>query len=186
MSPFSSLSVFQDRSVFARVVMAGVLILAIVTPSWGQEPSTKPDRKGAQVHWRTYISREYGFSFRYADTYKRTGANAICKDNDYRRYLLCLERQDDAEASSLVTVIIAEPFQVHPGHGDVMPTRRRIGHHVFYCGLGGSMGTGFADRCTFDLRGKTLEFNFSPAETVNSSDTTNALVFKSLKTFRML
>jgi hypothetical protein len=48
------------------------------------------------------------------------------------------------------------------------------------------MGVGFRDECLFNLRGKTLELNFIPSQTINSSDTTNAIVFKSLKTFRML
>lgn len=46
------------------------------------------------------------------------------------------------------------------------------------------MGTGFSDECTFDLRGKTLEFNFAPAVTVNSGEEINPLMFESLKTFR--
>lgn len=171
----------------AQVLMAGALIFISVAASWGQTSSAKPGHNKAQVHWRKYVNKEYGFSFRYPDTYKPTHTDDICKDNNYRRYLLCLERPDDPDASITVTLIIAEPFQVFPlGNGDALPPRQRIGRHDFYCGVGGSMGTGFSDECLFNLRGKTLELSFFPSQTINSSDTTNAIVFKSLRTFRML
>ncbi len=171
----------------ARVLMAGALTVISVAPSWGQTSSAEPGHNTAQVHWRKYVNREYGFSFWYPGTYKRIYTGDICKDNNYRRYPLCLERQDDPDASISVTVAIAGPFHVYPlGNGDALPARQRIGHHNFYCGVGGSMGVGFTDECLFNLRSKTLELSFSPSQTINSSDTTNAIVFKSLKTFRML
>jgi hypothetical protein len=182
-----SVSALRTRLVLARVLVAGALIFISVAPSRGQISPEKLGHKTAQVHWRKYVNREYGFSFWYPDTYKPAHTNDWCKDNNYRRYLLCLERQDDPDASILVTVIIAEPFHVFPlGNGDALPARQRIGYHDFYCGVGGSMGVGFTDECLFNLRGKTLELNFIPSQTINSSDTTNAIVFKSLKTFRML
>jgi len=189
MSSFRShpVSVSRTKPMLARVLMAGALIFISVAPSWGQRSSAKSGHSAAQVHWRKYVNKEYGFSFCYPDTYKPTHTDDICKDNEYRRYLLCRERKGDPDASISVTVIIAVPFQVHPlGNGDALPARQRIGHHDFYCGVGGSMGTGFSDECLFNLRGKTLELNFFPSQTINSSDTRNAIVFKSLKTFRTL
>src|SRR5437667_4559712 len=157
-----SVSVLRTKLTLARVLMAGALIFISVAPSWGQTSSAKPGHN-TQVHWRKYVNREYGFSFWYPDTYKPTDTGDICKDNDYRRYLLCLEQQDDPATSILVTIIIAEPFHVYPlGNGDALPTRERIGHHDFYCGVGGSMGVGFTDECLFNLRGKTLELSFFP------------------------
>jgi hypothetical protein len=48
------------------------------------------------------------------------------------------------------------------------------------------MGVGFSDECTFNLRGKVVEFTFSPAETINSRKTVNPLLSKVLTTFRVL
>lgn len=48
------------------------------------------------------------------------------------------------------------------------------------------MGVGFDDECIFNLKGKVLEFSFSPAETINFTKKTNPLASKVLKTFRVL
>lgn len=187
MPPFKSPSVlfFKTKLTLAKVGMVSVLILTIILPSWGQARSAKPGPHTAKVHWRKYVNREYRFSFWYPNNYGPTKRDRLCSDNDYREYLLCLKRQDDPDALLLVTVVVATPFLLQPNHGNVMPVHQKIGNHDFYCGLGGSMGTGFTDQCIFNLRGKVLEFNFSPAQTVNSSDKTNSLLFKSLKTFRI-
>jgi hypothetical protein len=42
------------------------------------------------------------------------------------------------------------------------------------------MGSGFSDECMFNLRGQTLEFNFTP-ETLNLTDRTNSLARKELR-----
>ena len=185
-SAASSASIFKSRSTVRRITTAVAFIVAMVAPSRGQTPTSMPGTTGKPVHWRKYVNKEYGFSLWYPGTYKPTNSDELCKDNVYRRYLLCLERLDDPETSILVTIVIAQPFHIYPHHGDVMPTRQEIGHHVFYCGLEGSMGTGFSDQCILSLRGRALEFDFSPAETVNTGNKTNPLGTKILRTFRIL
>jgi hypothetical protein len=182
----SSVSVFTSKPILARVIIAGALVLAMVAPSWGQAPSPKPGPNTEKVHWHKYVNKEFGFSLRYPDTYRPMDGNEICKDNDYRRCLLCLERRDDSESLMVVTIVIAEPFHVYPFHADIMPARQRIGHYVFYCGMAGSMAVGYADSCIFNLKGKTLEFEFSPTETLNSGKKTNSLASEVLQTFRTL
>jgi len=151
---------------FTRVLVATTLCVIATAPSRGQTPSPKPGTKTAAVHWILYVNKEFRFSFWYPNAYRPTSGGEICKDNQYRRYLLCLERPDDPDSSILVTLIVADAFQVHPlGNGDDLPVRRRIGHHDFYCGVGGSMGAGFGDECLLDLRGKTLEITFYPSQT---------------------
>ena len=185
-SAASSASIFKSGSIVRPIATAIAFIVAMVAPSRGQTPTPRPGITGKSLHWRKYVNKEYGFSLWYPGTYRPTNRDEICKDNDYRGYLLCLERPDDLEASIFVTIIIAQPFHIYPHHGDVMPTRQKIGHHVFYCGLEGSMGTGFSDQCILNLRGRTLEFDFSPAETVNTGNKTNPLGTKILRTFRTL
>jgi hypothetical protein len=84
-----------------------------------------------------------------------------------------------------VAVVVAGPFHVSPGAGDVMPTRQRIGRYTFYCGLVGSMGVGFSDSCVFNLKGKTLEFQFNPLDGLNLDDKTKRLEATMLKTLRI-
>ena len=182
----SSASIYKHRSMVRRIITAVAFIFAMIAPSWGQQPTPIPGNTGKPVHWRKYVNKEYGISLWYPGVYRPTSSDEICMDNEYRRYLLCLERPHDPEASILVTIVIAQPFHIYPHHGDVMPTRQKIGHHVFYCGLEGSMGTGFSDQCILNLRGRTLEFSFSPAVTVNTSNKTNPLGTKILRTFRIL
>jgi hypothetical protein len=181
-----SASIFKIGSMVGRLTMSAMLILALAASSWGQTATPKPGPDKKRAHWHKYIAKELGFSFWYPDTYRPTDAEGTCKDNGYRRYLLCLEQQDDSHASILVTLVIAVPFFIKTNAGGNAHTREKIGQHVFYCGLGGSMGTGFSDECIFNLNGKTLEFNFSPAENTNSGEKTHPLVFRSLKTFRTL
>jgi hypothetical protein len=171
---------------FAGARVAVIWLLALVTPLWGQTPVSKPGKGTTRVHWHRYLSSKYGFSFWYPDSYQPIPTNDICKDNDYRQYLLCAERPDAPETSIWVTIIVAEPFHLHPiDNGGDLPPLKKVGRHEFYCGPGGSMGVGFSDECLFNLRGKTLEISFYPSQTMNSSDTTNALIFRSLKTFRV-
>jgi hypothetical protein len=173
-------------SSFGRIATA-IAFVVMASSAWGQTPAPVLGTTKGPIHWRKYINKEYGFSLWYPSTYKPTNSDERCKDNYYRRYLLCLERPDDPDSSITVTLIIAKPFYLHPlGNGDALPARQRIGHHDFYCGVGGSMGAGFTDECLFNLRGKTLEITFSPSQTINSSDTNNAILIKSLQTFRTL
>jgi len=167
-----------------RLAFTLVLIVTLAAESWAQEPTPKPIPNAQKIHWHKYINKEFGFSLRYADSYRPITDPEYCKDNDYRRGSLCLKRRDDPDTTIMVTIVITEPFFIKTNRGGNEYTPQKIGQHLFYCGLGGSMGVGFSDECTFNLRGKTLEFSFSPAETIKSVEKTNPLMFKSLKTFR--
>jgi hypothetical protein len=167
-----------------RLAFMLVLIVTLAAGSWAQESTPKPIPNAQKIHWHKYINKEFGFSVRYPDSYRPITDQASCGDNDYRRWLLCLERRDDPDTTIMVTIIITGPFSIMTNSGGNEFTPQKIGPHLFYCGLGGSMGVGFSDECTFNLRGKTLEFNFSPAKNINSSVKTNPLLFKSLKTFQ--
>jgi hypothetical protein len=145
-------------------------------------PTQTPSHSPKQGHWHKYVNRQYGFSFWYPNTYKPTTAGGRCTDNDYRRYLLCLERRDDSGRSIWVTIIIAEPFHLYPDTSDTMPRRQLIGHHVFYAKIVGSMGVGFSDHYDLNLKGKNLEFGFSPARMPPT--TAPPLELKILKTLR--
>jgi hypothetical protein len=147
-------------------------------------PGPKRIPSAQKIHWHKYINKELGFSLRYPDSYRPITEPDYCKDNFYRRWLLCLERPDDPGAAIIITIVIAEPFFITTNRGGIEYTPQKIGHHLFYCGLGGSMGVGFSDECTFNLRGTTLEFSFSPATTINSGEKINPVMFKSLETFR--
>lgn len=169
-----------------RLTMAVGLVLAMVTPSSGQTPTPKQGLKAQRIRWHKYVNKDFHFSLWYPDTYRLSDFDGGCKDNKFRRYLLCLERKNDPDSTILVSIVVAVPFFLEPNMGDVLPTRQRIGDRDFYCGVGGSMGTGFSDECIFDLRDKVLEFNFSPAKTINSGMKTNPLASKVLKSFRIL
>ena len=157
-----------------------VLILTLAAGSWAQEPTPKPQK----IHWHKYINKEFRFSLRYPGLYRPITNAEFCRDNDYRRWLLCLERREDPDATIMVTIVISGPFFIKTDRGDNEYTPQQIGQHLFYCGLAGSMGVGFSDECTFNLRGKVLEVSFSPAETINSGYKINPLMLKSLETFR--
>ncbi len=143
------------------------------------------DLKAPHSHWHEYVNRKYGISLLYPDPYKPIAPNGRCKDNYYREYLLCLGPTVGSDPVISVSVIVAVPFHVSPGAGDLMPTRQRIGRHLFYCGVVGSMGVGFSDSCVFNLRGKTLEFEFNPLDGVNVTDETKRLEPTMLKTLQI-
>lgn len=186
MQPYhaSSVALFNSGLTLRRATIAVASILAMVGTSWGQTSTPKPDLNAKQVHWRKYVNKEFRFSLWYPDSYRPTRLDDVCKDNVYRRYLLCLQQRDDPDATIMVTIVIAGPFFIKTNAGGNEYTPQRIGQHLFYCGLGGSMGTRFSDECVFNLSGKTLELGFSPAEGVDSTDKANSLAFKSLRTFR--
>jgi hypothetical protein len=161
-----------------------VLVPALAAEPWGQEPSPKLNPNVRKVQGHKYINKEFGFSFTYPDSYQPIADKESCKDNKFRRWLLCLVRRDDPNAAIKVTIVIGAPFSITTNSGGNEFSALKIGQHLFYCGVGGSMGTGLSDECTFDLKGKTLEINFDPAVTVNSGEEINPLMFKSLKTFR--
>jgi hypothetical protein len=167
-----------------KLAVALLLVVALAAKLSAQEPAPKAVPNAPKTHWHKYVNKEYGFSFSYPDTYRPSKDAAFCKDNDFRRYLLCLERRDDSETTIWVTIVTGAPFFIQTNRGDNEYTPQTIGHHRFYCGLGGSMGVGFWDECTFNLKGKALEFNFFPATTINSGETINRVMFKSLETFR--
>jgi hypothetical protein len=173
------------KSVLMQFTVAMGTGLAIFATSWAQMRTPDTDSKALHTHWREYVNSEYRISFLYPDTYKPV-AGDICQDNYYRRYLLCLAPPGGSDPVIDVTVIVAAPFHVSPGAGDVMPTRERIGRHIFYCGLFGSMGVGFSDGCALNLKGKTLEFQFAPLDGMNVNNETKqieATMLKSLRTF---
>ena len=159
--------------------------LVLFASSFAQAPKTDADFRAPRRHWHQYVNREFGFSLLYPDSYKPMVGGEVCKDNYYRRYLLCLSLPHGGDPVISVTVIVAAPFHVSPGSGDVMPTRQRIGRHVFYCGVVGSMGVGFKDSCVLNLKGKTLQLQFDPLDGLNVNDETKQLETTMLKTLRI-
>ena len=167
-----------------RLTMAMGITLAMVVSSWAQT-GTPECNKALHAGWHKYTNAEYGVSFLYPDTYKATGAGDRCQSNYYRKYLLCLASVVGSDPVISVGVIVAQPFHVSPGSGDVLPTRQRIGRHVFYCGVFGSMGVGFSDSCALNLKGKTLQFQFAALDGLNADDKTKRLETTMLKTLRI-
>jgi hypothetical protein len=175
-------SAFRRGLTSGRAMFAEVLILALVVSAWGQKASPQLGLSAKQPEWHKYVNREYGFSFWYPDTYRPSNVD-WCKDNDYRRYLLCLERRDDSDTSILVTIITAEPFHLYPDLSDTMPRRQLIGRHVFYHHVVGSSGAGNSDHFDLNLRGKDLEVDFVPAQ-MPQSTAIPPIEVAILKTFR--
>lgn len=174
-----------SKSCVMKLTVVMALSLPTRAPSWAQTQAGDTSSKAPQAHWHEYVNREYGVSFLYPGTYKPVVASDRCKDNYYFRYLLCLAPVGGSDPVISVGVIVAEPFHVSPGSGDVMPTRQRIGRHVFYCGMVGSMGVGFSDSCVLNLKGKTLQFQFNPLDGLNVDDGTKQLETTMLKTLRI-
>jgi hypothetical protein len=183
-SKFDSAAALRKTPMPKRLAFTLVLIVTMAAGSWAHETSQKPVPNAHRIHWHKYINKEFGFSLRYPDTYRPVTDAEYCKGDIYYSRLLCLERREDPETTIVVTIVNAGPFFIKTNRGGNEYTRQKIGQNLFYCGLGGSMGVGFSDECTFNLRGKTLEFSFSPAETINSGEKINPVMFKSLKTFR--
>jgi hypothetical protein len=174
----------SGKSLVMRLTVLTGITSAIFVSALAQTSTPATDSK-ATSRWHEYVNKKYGVSFLYPDAYKPTVAGDRCKDNYYRRYLLCLAPKGSSDPVISVTVIVAAPFQVSPGAGDVMPTRQRIGRHMFYCGLVGSMGVGFSDSWVFNLKGKTLEFQFNPLDGANVDGKTKQLEAPMLKTLRV-
>jgi hypothetical protein len=172
-------TILQKRLAFMLVMVA-----TLAAEPWAQELTPKANPNAQKVQWHKYINKEFGFSLMYPDSYQPIVDAESCKDNKFRRWLLCLARQDDPNTAITVTIVIGAPYAIKMNSGGNEYSAQKIGQHLFYCGVGGSMGTGFSDECTFDLRGKILEFDFAPAVTMNSGVEINPLMFKSLKSFR--
>jgi hypothetical protein len=173
------------KSFLVRLTVTMATSLAMLTPSWAQMHVAITDSKAP--HWHEYVNRQYGVLFFYPDPYKPTVAGDRCKDNYYVRYLLCLAPTGGSDDPAIsVSVIVAEPFHVFPGAGDGMPTRQRIGRHVFYCVVVGSMGVGFSDSCVLNLKGKTLQFLFNPLDGLHVNDDTKQIETTMLETLRIL
>ncbi len=170
---------------FGRAICTGLFILAAVAPARGQSRAAKLDAVEKQLHWHKYVNQRYGFSFWYPDTYRPVPLPPVTRQaSEYAKWsLLLLQRRDNPDAYIWVGISL-EPFRLYPGAGDVMPSRQLIGHHVFYDGMGGSMGVGFNDFYDLNLRGKTLRFAFGPDDRVNPNEETKQLEPKLLKTFR--
>jgi hypothetical protein len=186
MQPFNtcSTSAFKSFLTLEQLLFAGVFVLAMVASARARASIPKTAHATKQVHWHKYFNREYGFSFSYPDTYRPAKADDRCMDNDYRRYLVCLERSDNSETTIWVTIVIAEPFKLYPDRSDTMPMPQLIGRHVFYSQLVGSMAVGFADNYDLNLKGKKLEFEFGSDDGVEPSAATRRLEPRILKTFR--
>lgn len=173
------------KSLVMQLTMLIGTTLAIFVSSWARVHTADTDTEAPQAHWHKYVNKEFRLSFLYPDSYKPTVNDNRCQDNYYRRYLLCLAPNGGADSVISVTVIIAAPFHVSSGSGDVMPTRQRIGRHVFYCAVVGSMGVGFSDSCVLNLRGKTLQFQFAAMDGLSVNDKTKQLEATMLKTLRI-
>jgi hypothetical protein len=180
----SSNSAVKRFLMYGRLIFAGLFVVAMAASALAQASMPKPAPGTKRVHWHKYVNREYGFSFWYPDAYRPAKADDRCMDDDYRRYLLCLERSDNSEVIIWVTVVIAEPFKLYPDKSDTMPRRQLIGGHVFYSQVVGSMAVGFADNFDLNLKGKKLEFEFGPDDVGAPSTETRQLESKILKTFR--
>ena len=122
------------KSLVRRLTLVIATTFMMFAPSWAQIRTPDANSEASLARWHEYVNKEYGFSFLYPDAYKPIVANNSCQDNYYRRYLLCLSLTGGGEPVISVTVVVAAPFHVSPGSGDVMPTRQKIGRHVFYCG----------------------------------------------------
>jgi hypothetical protein len=182
----SFVPIFRGVFTIGRLILAGVVIVVTIASARAQEATSSAETNRHQ--WHKYVNLQYGFSFSYPNTYKAVSpadTDGRCTETEYYKCLLWLAQRDDPETIIWIG-ISRQPFSLHPGSGDVMPIRQRIGHHVFYCGAVGSMGVGYSDFCILNLKGKALEFQFSPAEGVNSSGKTHPLVPRILKTFRTL
>jgi hypothetical protein len=173
------------KSMVMRFTVVVGTTLAIFVSSWAQVRKADTDLKAPNAHWHEYVNKEYGFSLLYPNIYDPTVSDDRCQDNYYRRYLLCLAPAGGSDPVIFVTIIVAGPFHVSPGSGDIMPARQRIGRHVFYCGLVGSSGVGFADHCVLNLKGRTLEFQFGEDDGLNVGDETKQLEATMLKTLRI-
>ena len=176
-----------------QMIFAMVFILAVVASARGQTPPPKPSVSTKQLHWHMYVNRSYGLSFWYPDMYRPIpppDAEGRCTDRDVYKCLLLLERRDSADGRIWVGITVT-PFHLYPGSGDVMASRQPIGRHVFYGGVGGSMGVGFTDFYDMNLKGKTLMFVFgpNPDDPVNPSSVSKETrqleprILKSLRTF---
>ena len=176
---------FRGGLMFRRAICTGLIILAAVASAEGQSPAARSDAGEKQVHWHKYVNHRYGFSFWYPDTYTPAPLPPVTTHaSDYAKWSLLLLRRRDNPDACIWVGISPEPFRLYPGAGDVLPSRQLIGLHVFYGGMGGSMGVGFNDFYDLNLKGKTLRFAFGPDDGVNPNEETKQLEPKLLKTFR--
>jgi len=126
--------VFRRRFTIARLIFAWMAIVAVVAAARGQEPSPPPSARTIPHKWHKYVNQQYGFSFAYPTTYRPVppaDTDGRCRKTENYGCLLWLARRDDPEAIIWVG-LSAQPFRLHPGSGDLMPTRQKIGRHVFY------------------------------------------------------
>jgi hypothetical protein len=175
-----------EKSLLARFLVVVGISLVMLTPSMGLMQSAHNDSKDdIDPSWHKYTNTHFGLSFFYPHPYKPIVASDRCKNNYYAKYLLCLWPRSDSQPAISVSVVVAVPFHIAPGAGDVMPTRQTIGRLVFYCGVVGSMGVGFSDSCVLNLRGRTLQFLFNPPDGMQVDHETKHLETTMLKTLRI-
>ena len=182
MQAYKASSVFECFFTIGRLTLIGMAVVAAVASARGRE--TTSNARIDHHEWHKYVNQQYGFSFWYPDTYQAVppaDTDGRCIQSENYKCLLWLALRNDPDTTIIVTLY---PYRLHPGSAEVMPTRQRIGHHAFYCGIVGSMGVGYSDFCIFKLKGKALEFQFSPSASMNPSEKADSLVTKMLETFR--
>jgi hypothetical protein len=175
----------SPRSIFLRLTVVVIFVLAGVASTYGQPPEQKTSKSERHLRWHKYVNREYGISFWYPDVYvdvPRDVAGERCTDTDYRKCLVWLARRDNPDVGIWMTISV-EPFRISE-FSNGMPSRRLIGRNVFYSGLAGSMGVGFSDRYDMNLRGKTLMIIFGPDDNSGTSEETQELEPKILRSLQ--
>jgi len=173
---------FSTFTTVGRLILAVAVMLTTFGWASGQEPASRS--RTNRHEWHKYVNQRYGFSFWYPDTYQSVSpadTDGRCVQSKYHKCLLWLALRDDPE-----TIIWVGLSRMHPGLGESTPIPQKIGNHLFYCGIVGSMGVGYSDFCILKLKGKALEFQFSQPRNMNSNERTNPVVPKMLKTFRTL
>lgn len=155
-SNFYSGSGLRKTTVLKRLAFTLFLTVTISSESWAQEPSPKPITNSPKIHWHKYINKKFGFSLRYPDAYRPITDPEYCKDNDCRRWSLCLERRDDPETKILVTIVVAVPFFIKTNAGGNEHTLQQIGQRVFYCGREAAWALAFPMNAFSTLMAKHL------------------------------
>jgi hypothetical protein len=175
----------SPRSIFLRLTVVVIFVLAGVASTYGQTPEQKTSEGVRHLRWHKYVNREYGISFWYPDVYvdvPRGVAGERCTDTGFRKCLVWLARRDNPDVGIWMTISV-EPFGISE-FSNGMPSRRLMGRNVFYSGLAGSMGVGFSDRYDMNLKGKTLMIIFGPDDNSGTSEETKELEPKILKSLQ--
>jgi hypothetical protein len=145
-------------------------------------------------HWKVYVNRNYGFSFRYPRQYS---PETKASNNRYKKFELHLVTltQIDPDIQILVA-LIDEPFDLQnlvrigaPTGVEYPPAAMRIGRYTFYWYGPGGGGVDYPDRYFVNLKGKTLLIDFYgpySSESKTPSQETKDLEPQILATFQLL